>query len=181
MNFIKNLLKLAGKGEISRELPTREVPATATHKIPLSAPRDTGVLVFLKFSMLGHLLCVDLSDVSDLVEWNRSQRMCKLGRNTMLYEGRVIPLVDYRNNEGQTVSSLCTPRTIVFQVAGRSVGVLVDAVIGVIEVERTELIPPPSLLLNDFDFLTGTVRDKGDELRVIHMERLLGPALQVLD
>lgn len=90
--------------------------------------------------------------------------------------GNVIPILNLRRRFGmpdQPASD--ATRIVVINLAGRTVGVVVDGVSEVLRVSRDDISPtPPSLVGGSRDYVLGLARRKDRLLILLDMARLLG-------
>ena len=99
----------------------------------------------------------------------------------MDYQGRVVPIVNLRRRfelpDGPVVSET---RTLVLNVAGEWIGVVVDAVTEVASYDKAALAPPPKLFRGlSAEYLKGIVR-RGERLVIfLDVDHLLASAERI--
>ncbi len=90
------------------------------------------------------------------------------------YQGTAIPLIDLRKRLGVAAPLREETRTIVFEWDGGKIGVVVDAVMEVMQVAASEIAPPPSLVKGlAAEYINGLVVKDGRTIIVLNTGRLL--------
>lgn len=90
------------------------------------------------------------------------------------YQGTAIPLIDLRKRLGVTAPLREETRTVVIEWDGGKIGVVVDAVMEVMQVAASEVAPPPSLVKGlAAEYITGLVVKDGRTIIVLNTGRLL--------
>lgn len=95
----------------------------------------------------------------------------------MNLRGRVIPVIDLRSRFGLPVAERGrTNRVIVVEVSGRTIGVVVDAVVEVVRIDARAIEPLPELVAGiGSEFIVGVTRAAGRLVVVLDMERVFSP------
>jgi purine-binding chemotaxis protein CheW len=108
---------------------------------------------------------VDISAVREIIrmqEITRVPRAPQFVEGVINLRGKVIPVVDLRTRFGMPRGERKSEnRTVVMDMAGEEVGMVVDAVTEVSRVSASSIEPPSSVITtNDSAYLTGIVKTK---------------------
>lgn len=94
--------------------------------------------------------------------------------------GSVIPIIDLRKRFGLTVAKNDeNTRIIVVNVAGKTIGIVVDAVNEVLRFSSEQTEPPPSSIVGiDHDYIRGLVKFEDKLLILLNIDNVLSQAEQ---
>jgi purine-binding chemotaxis protein CheW len=134
------------------------------------------------------LLCFDLADKEYAVSIESVREVRRLRSVTPIpkaldfiegvvsLRGRIIPIMNLRKKLGLSGSdNRSFNRVIITESNGHMLGVVVDSVIGVLDVDKTD-IEPPDEVLKKAEYLTGVGKAAKRLILIIDIERLLSGA-----
>ena len=152
------------------EHPIAEVPGAAGHQAYLPGtvvgPAPLGGQV-LTFSLQGELYGLDILRVREIMEYTRPTTIPMMPaavHGVINLRGSVVPVIDLAQRFGRPATEL-RARTCIVIVdvdaghGSQAVGVLVDAVNAVLDLDSTQIEPPPSFGMGlRRDFIRGMAR-----------------------
>ncbi len=133
---------------------------------------------FISFAIGGEQYGVDIMAVREIKEWSGCTQLPHQPdymRGVLNLRGVMIPVIDLRCRFGQGPTD-ATPMhiVIVVQVGGKTVGLLADQVLDIIEVEGAQIQPVPQISRDRrTDFLSGLVTIDTAMIALIDLNRLL--------
>jgi purine-binding chemotaxis protein CheW len=133
---------------------------------------------FISFAIGGEQYGVDIMAVREIKEWSGCTQLPHQPdymRGVLNLRGVMIPVVDLRCRFGEGLTD-ATPMhiVIVVQVGGKTVGLLADQVLDIIEVEGAQIQPVPQVTRDRrTDFLSGLVTIDAAMIALIDLNRLL--------
>jgi purine-binding chemotaxis protein CheW len=133
---------------------------------------------FISFAIGGEQYGVDIMAVREIKEWSGCTQLPHQPdymRGVLNLRGVMIPVVDLRCRFGEGLTD-ATPMhiVIVVQVGGKTVGLLADQVLDIIEVEGAQIQPVPQVSRDRrTDFLSGLVTIDAAMIALIDLNRLL--------
>lgn len=161
------------------ERAERAAPASPAPAAAKTGAGDATGLQYLTFLLGGEEYGVDILRVQEIKAYAPATRIPNAPehvRGVMNLRGVVVPVVDLRVRFalGKAEFDRFTV-VVVVQVAGRIVGLVVDSVSDVLELEAEQIEAPPELGSRvDTSFIRGIAR-KGDRLAILlDLEALLG-------
>ena len=90
------------------------------------------------------------------------------------YQGAAVPLVDLRKRLGVPAALREDTRTVILEWEGGKIGVVVDAVLEVLQVAANEVTSPPNIVKGlAAEYITGLVVKDGRTIIVLNTARLL--------
>jgi len=137
---------------------------------------------YLTFSLAGEEYGVDILRVQEVKGWTPVTRMPRLPRfvsGVLDLRGQIVPIVDMRARfELERIEYGRTTVIIVINVgaegASRAVGIVVDAVSDVVDVENSSIKPPPTLgTALDANFILGLANVGSKMVMLLDADRLL--------
>jgi len=137
---------------------------------------------YLTFSLSGETYALDILDVTEIIEYRPLTvvpMMPAFIRGVMNLRGRVLPVVDLASRFGVGETAIAR-RTSVIVIEGHAdgnsgVGVLVDSVNQVMQLDPAQIAPPPEFGAGvRSEFISGMARQDGDFIIVLDMRNILG-------
>jgi len=127
---------------------------------------------------LGTELAFDAVSLCELLDLAPIHAPVRLGKGlVMSYEGQIIPLVDFRSSSGKE-KPMMGSRLVVANVQHCRFALLVDRIREPVNVDYAAIRIPDQALVERCPYLVGSVGCDGDEVHLIDLERLLGPAIR---
>lgn len=124
---------------------------------------------------------VDIAGVQEIVrmrEITQVPRAPEFVEGVVNLRGKIIPVLDLRKRFRLPASEETkNTRIVVATVAGRTVGIIVDAVSEVLRVDASAIDPTPEMVASRIDstFLTGIAMLEGRLLIMLDLDRILSP------
>lgn len=142
---------------------------------------DTNTLTetqLVVFDLASEYYGVDIGDVREIIRMQLITRVPgapSYVEGVINLRGRVVPVVDLRKrlklNVGEQTKE---SRIVVVDIAGRDVGVVVDAVTEVLRVPLTSIEPPSSMITNsDSDYLRGIAKLESKLIILLDLNKVL--------
>ncbi len=130
------------------------------------------------FDLASEYYGVDISVVREII---RMQAVTKVPGAPLFVEGvinlrgRVVPVVDLRKRLDLTLTEQTKEsRIVVVDIAGRDVGVIVDAVTEVLRVPLSSLEPPTSMITStESDYLKGIAKLEDKLIILLDLDKVL--------
>ena len=134
---------------------------------------------FLRVQALGAELAFDAASLCNVLELAYSHAPVRFGRGlVMFYEGRIIPLVDYRSPSSRG-TALTRAQLVIAHVQRCRFALAVDCVKEHVSVDYAEICIPEGALADRCPpYLAGCILRDGGEVYLVDLERLLGPAIR---
>ena len=128
---------------------------------------------FLTFTVKGEEYGVDIMTVREIKGWMPTTRLpnsAEYLRGVMNLRGLIIPIFDLRARfTGELTEDSTKHVVIILAVAGRNIGILVDAVSDILTVGAAEIKPTPDMnAKGESDYITGLI--SLDERMVVLLE-----------
>jgi purine-binding chemotaxis protein CheW len=138
----------------------------------------TGTLQIVSFRLGGEEYGVEITRVKEIIllgEITRVPQTPAYIRGLINLRNNVIPVVDLRLRFGMPDQAPSEEtRIMIVHVAGRTLGLIVDAVNEVLRVERDRIAPPPPAVVSlGKDYLTGLVQLEQRLLILLDLDRIL--------
>ncbi len=146
---------------------------------------NSAVSQYLPFALGAESFAVDILKVQEIKSWVAITPLPNMPsdvRGVINLRGSVVPVIDLRRRFHMPDIELTKYSVIiVVRVADKTVGLVVDSVSDVLDVQSDQIAPPPRLETSyDTEFMTGLAR-AGDQLIVLlNIERTLGEASAAL-
>jgi purine-binding chemotaxis protein CheW len=133
---------------------------------------------FISFAIGNDQYGVDIMAVREIKEWSRSTPLPgqpDYMRGVLNLRGVMIPIIDLRCRFGQGLTDASPMHiVIVVQVGGKTVGLLADQVLDIIEVNGEQIQPVPQISRDRrADFLSGLVTVEAAMIALINLNSLL--------
>lgn len=133
---------------------------------------------FISFAIGNDQYGVDIMAVREIKEWSGSTPLPKQPdymRGVLNLRGVMIPIIDLRCRFGQGLTDASPMHiVIVVQVGGKTVGLLADQVLDIIEVNGDQIQPVPQISHDRrTDFLSGLVTVEAAMIALINLNSLL--------
>lgn len=133
---------------------------------------------FISFAIGGEQYGVDIMAVREIKEWSGCTQLPHQPdymRGVLNLRGVMIPVVDLRCRFGEGLTDASPMHiVIVVQVGGKTVGLLADQVLDIIEVDGAQIQPVPQVSRDRrTDFLSGLVTIDAAMIALIDLNRLL--------
>jgi purine-binding chemotaxis protein CheW len=133
---------------------------------------------FISFAIGNDQYGVDIMAVREIKEWSRSTPLPgqpDYMRGVLNLRGVMIPIIDLRCRFGQGLTDASPMHiVIVVQVGGKTVGLLADQVLDIIEVNGEQIQPVPQISRDRrADFLSGLVTVEAAMIALINLSNLL--------
>lgn len=133
---------------------------------------------FISFAIGNDQYGVDIMAVREIKEWSGSTPLPKQPdymRGVLNLRGVMIPIIDLRCRFGQGLTDASPMHiVIVVQVGGKTVGLLADQVLDIIEVSGSQVQPVPQISRDRrTDFLSGLVTVEAAMIALINLNSLL--------
>lgn len=130
------------------------------------------------FLLAGDVYAVDIMRIKEIVPMQRVRPVPRAPRfvcGVINLRGAVLPVVDLRERFGMGESDAGVDRRIIItSVAGRLVGLIVDAVTEILKIEPGGLVRVPSLLKRrDTAYVHGIAMADGEMVLVLNLDRIL--------
>lgn len=146
------------------------------------------LLQLASFELADEEYALDISAVQEIVRMSsvtRVPRAPAFVEGVINLRGKIVPVLDLRKRFGMTpIEPTKATRIIIVEIAGKTVGLLVDGVREVLRLSSDAIEPTPDLVSSDLDaaFLRG-VGKLGDRLiLLLELSRLLtGEEVQALE
>lgn len=142
----------------------------------------TDINSYLSFSLDEEYFAANVGKVLEILELTKITKVPKVPgfmRGVINLRGQVLPVVDTRIKFGLPATE-ATQNTCIVVVEMEmdeehiNVGILVDAVEEVLEIDDSEILPPPSIG-NKFrsEFIRGMARDEEEFLMILNVDKIL--------
>lgn len=133
---------------------------------------------FLRVRALGAELAFDAASLCDVLELADAQAPLRFGHGlVMSYEGRIIPLVDYRSPSSRG-TALRGATLVIAHVQHARFALAVDCIREELSVDYAEIRLPEHGLADRCPYLAGRILRGEGEVYLVDLERLLGPAIR---
>lgn len=137
---------------------------------------DSVSLQFLTFSVGSETYGVDIMTVREIKGWEEVTRLPNSPvhmRGVMNLRGLIIPIFDLRARFGLGQTDANEKNVvIILAIAGRIVGILVDAVSDILTTNSSEIKPPPNMETVDAEFLNGLISVEERMVVLLNVEKL---------
>ena len=138
-----------------------------------------GTIQLVSFRLAQEEYGVEITKVQEIIlmgEITRVPQTPEYIKGLINLRSMVIPIVDLRLRFGLALEPTTEEsRIMVVNVAGRTIGVIVDAVNEVLRASREHIVPaPPTVAGLDRDYLTGLVKLENRLLILLDLDKILG-------
>ena len=130
------------------------------------------------FDLVRESYGVDIGKVSEII---RMQEITRVPRTPSYVEGvinlrgKIIPVIDLRKMFGLAVGELNKEnRTVVVDIGGQNIGIIVDAVTEVLRISSDSVEPPSSVITStESDYLLGIAKLEDKMIILLDLDRVL--------
>jgi purine-binding chemotaxis protein CheW len=138
-----------------------------------------GTMQLVSFQLDKELYGIEITKVREIIliaEITRIPQSPHYVKGLINLRSTVIPVVDLRTFFGLQEGAMTDDsRIMVLQSAGKTIGIVVDAVSEVLRVKRDEIAPPPSTVAGlGREYLTGIVKLDKQLLILLDIDNILG-------
>lgn len=141
--------------------------------------REEGILQLVTFHLGGEEFAMDILKVQEI---NRMVNITQVPKTPFYVEGvinlrgKVIPVIDLRKRFGlEECEKTQNSRIIVIEVAGNTVGLIVDSVSEVLRLPSKTVEPPPPLVTGvDSEYIMGVGKVEDRLLILLDMNKVFG-------
>lgn len=138
----------------------------------------TKELQLVVFQLANETYGVDIAQVSEIRELQKITRVPRCPEfieGIINLRGRIIPVVDLRTRFGLPAEEwTANTRIVVVEIGGNTIGVIVDAVLEVLNIHSEAIEPPPPVIANlDSDFLFGVAKLDQRLIILLDLDRVL--------
>jgi len=155
---------------------------TSDAKSAESRAQGSHSIQLVGFRLAGEEYGVEITKVQEIIllgEITRLPETPPYVKGLINLRNRVIPVVDLRLRFGlPEQASSDETRIVVVNVAGRTVGIIVDAVSEVLRISREEISPPPAVAGLGREYLSGLVKRDQGLLILLDIDKILSPQEQ---
>lgn len=152
----------------------QSIVAATSHAVspsPATALGSNEVMQYLTFMLGNEVFAINILNIKEIIEYGHLTEVPKMPhfiRGVINLRGSVVPVVDLSARFDQPVSKVTRKTCVVivevaFDDEIHIVGVMVDAVNAVLDIEGTQIEPPPTFgarIRNDFIYGMGKVDDR---------------------
>ena len=158
----------------------------STARSPLQGQRQSdaaGTMQVVSFRLANEEYGIEITKVQEIIlvgEITKVPQTPKYIKGLINLRSTVIPIVDLRLRFGMPEDAVGDEtRIMVMNVAGKTIGIIVDAVSEVLRISRDQIAPPPpTVSCQGRDYLTGLAKLEKRLLILLDVERILTePAL----
>ena len=142
------------------------------------APMPSGELHLVTFALGREEYGIPVGQVREVIRVGEITRVPQAPahvRGVTNLRGRILPVVELRGRLGlEPAVPTARSRIVVVEVAGRVLGLLVDAVLQVTKVPLESVAPPPEeVLSSDSDYLSGVARWNDRLIILLELDKAL--------
>ncbi len=156
--------------------------STATLEAPAQDVRqgeNTGSLQLVRFGLAQEEYGIEITKVQEIIlmgEITRVPQTPEYIKGLINLRSTVIPIVDLRLRFGLSQQEATDEtRIMVVNVAGKTIGIIVDAVSEVLRVSQEQIAPPPPTVAGlGREYLTGLVKLESRLLILLDIDKILG-------
>ena len=150
-----------------------------THASEATRSENHGTLQLVSFELGGELYGIEITKVREIIlitEITQIPQTPPYVKGLINLRSTVIPVIDLRALFGLPEEELGDDsRIMVIQAAGRTIGIVVDAVSEVLRVKKEQIAPPPPTVAQlGREYLTGLVRLDRQLLILLDIDKILG-------
>lgn len=105
------------------------------------------------FSLGGEEYAISITQVKEIIQYKNATKL----PNTPLYmegiislRGKIVPVVDLASRLELAVSENSDKRALIVETAGREIGIVVDEVTEVLQLQDSAIEPPPAATANGY-------------------------------
>lgn len=141
--------------------------------------QGTSLLQLATFRLGSEEYAVDIATVQEIVRMTavtRVPRAPSFVEGVVNLRGKIVPVIDLRKRFGMaTVEATKATRIIIVEVAGKTVGLIVDAVREVLRLSSDAIDPTPEMVSSDIDaaFFKGVGKLEDRLIILLDLTRLL--------
>ncbi len=138
----------------------------------------TGTIQVVSFRLANEEYGIEITKVQEIIlvgEITRVPQTSRYIKGLINLRSTVIPIVDLRLRFGMAEEpSTDETRIMVMNVAGKTIGIIVDAVSEVLRISKEQIAPPPPTISGlGRDYLTGLAKLEKRMLILLDVERLM--------
>lgn len=153
--------------------------AEPLHALEGALSETHGTFQLVSFELARELYGIEITKVREIIlisEITRIPQSPPFVKGLINLRSTVIPVIDLRALFGLTEGEKTDEsRIMVLQAAGKTIGIMVDAVSEVLRVKRDQIAPPPPTVAGlGKEYLTGLVRLQKQLLILLDIDRILG-------
>jgi purine-binding chemotaxis protein CheW len=140
------------------------------------------ILQLVSFNLGVEEFAVDIARVQEIVrmpEITKVPHTAEFVEGVVNLRGKIIPVVDLRKRFRLSASGTSkSTRIIIVSIAGKTVGMIVDAVSEVLRLSEDAVDVAPELVTSEIDasFLKGIAKLEGRLLILLELDRIFSPA-----
>ncbi len=147
---------------------------------------SSGEVQMVIFDLASEQYGVDISDVREIMRMQNITRVPGVSsfvEGVINLRGKVLPVVDLRKRLGLPLSEHTKDsRIVVIDIASGEIGVIVDAVLEVLRVQKSTIDPASPLMVNsNYDYLKGIAKLPGRLVILIDSFKALSRANEYVD
>ena len=141
--------------------------------------KTTGTMQLVSFRLAQEEYGIEITRVREIIlmgEITRVPQTPHFVKGLINLRSTVIPVIDLRARFGLTEADATDEsRIMVVNVAGKTIGIVVDAVSEVLRVSSDQIAPPPPTVVSlGTEYLTGLVKLQKQLLLLLDIDKLLG-------
>ena len=153
--------------------------AEPTHALESTLSETHGTIQLVSFELAKELYGIEITKVREIIlitEITQIPQTPHYVKGLINLRSTVIPVIDLRSLFGLADGEKTDEsRIMVLQAAGKTIGIMVDAVSEVLRVKKDQIAPPPpTVMALGKEYLTGLVKLENQLLILLDIDRILG-------